>query len=294
MAHMTNTPPHDAKLLPIKTEDLQRVCHFYHTHLNQKISPQMWRQAFDQPWIASPPNHGFMLVANGEVVGVFGAIYSAQRIGGAIEQFCNHTSWMVLEPYRARSLELLTALLSQQGFHMTSFTPNPNVTEICCYLGLNLLSNQITVLPIFLGGWRFNSRVITNPEKIPTLLPTNAVKDYQNHRPFPWLRQVALGHADRYCHVAFKQKRWKRMAAAMILHISDPEIFLAHYPTLGRHLFWRFGITTLHLPSRFLPRNPTGSIIITENQPRLFRADSLGQEQISFLYTEVVALDLPL
>lgn len=290
----TATPLFPCCLQPIQDHDLDRVCQFYHTHLNQNISVDAWKNAFSQPWSSAPPNHGFMLLAEERVVGVFGAIYSEQVIQGRLEAFCNHASWMVLEEYRQRSLELLTTLLAQPGFHMTSLTPNPNVTEICTYFGLQPLSDRMTVIPNFPWSFSFNSEVITDRQEIMSVLPPGAIRDYRNHCSLPWLGQVALGRAGSYCYVVFKQKRWKRMPAVMLLHLSDPEIFLRHYSALGYYLLWRFGVTTLHVPTRFLPHRPARAFEIIDSQPRLFLTDRLTERDLSFLYTEVVALDLPL
>lgn len=292
-----NTPQDKPPILPVQPileRDLDRVCHFYHTHLNQKLSVNAWKNVFCQPWMANKPNHGFMLVDEEQVVGVIGATYSEQVIRGQTERFSNHHSWVVLAAYRHQSMHLYRALLAQKEFHVTTFTSNPNVTRICQFMQLRLMNDKITVIPNLPWPTALRSRVIVDHQSMTSLLTLDSVRDYQNHRIFPWLGQVALGDSKGYCHVVFKVKKWKQMPAVLLLHTSDHEIFLNHYPALGRYLLWNFGTTTLHIPSRFLPDRPKGSFEILDPQPRMFRSDRLTEKDISYLYSEVVALDMPL
>ena len=54
---------------PITDGDAERVGAFLNQHLNQRITPQGWAEALLPSWQVDAPNHGFMLVADGEVVG---------------------------------------------------------------------------------------------------------------------------------------------------------------------------------------------------------------------------------
>lgn len=294
MSHNENQP-REAELLPIQNQDLDRVCRFYHAHLNATLSPMAWRRAFDQPWIEDKPNNGYMLVDGGEVVGVFGGIYSQRIIRGKMEKFCNHSSWMVLDAYRRQSLSLLTAMLEHTDHHITSLTPNPDVAEICAYMGgFKLLSNHITIVPNMPWRQPFSTHVEGKPHVVKRLLEAEALRDFENHRPFSWLGQVVVGQPGDYCHVVFKKKIWKKIPSAVILHLSAPESFLRHYRTLGYYLLTRHFMGTMHIPTRFLPAIPRLSWHTMETQPRMYISDSLGEGDHSFLYTEVTALNLRL
>ncbi|MBF0214013.1 MAG: hypothetical protein HQM00_10710 [Magnetococcales bacterium] len=280
------------EILPILDADLEMVCQFLHERLNRKLSPALWKNAYSQPWMANAPNHGFMLVDEERVAGVFGAIYAERTIRGVTERFCNQNSWVVLESYRHLSLELWRALMAQTGYHVTMLTPNPVVAKIYLTRRFQTMGNGVTVIPNTPWPKALKARVVGERQEMLTLLSGESVRDCRLHRPFPWLHQVALGDARGVCHVVFKLGRWKRMPAAKLLHVSDGETFLRLHPALGRHLLWKHGVTTLHLSSRLLPQRPLGSFEIVDTQPRLFLSDRLSERDISWLYTEMVALDL--
>ncbi|MBF0295856.1 MAG: hypothetical protein HQL96_11755 [Magnetococcales bacterium] len=282
-----------AELLPILDQDLEAACRFLHENINRTISPQAWQLAYSQPWLADAPNHGFMLVDQGRVVGVFMAIYSAQTIRGATERFCNQNSWVVLEPYRHLGLGLWRALQAQSGYHVTMLTPNPTVAKVYQTRRYRPIGAAVTVLPAPLPWPLARQARVVVEEEAQAVLPAAAARDLVNHRPFPWLTQLALGDAERgYCLVVGKLGRWKRLPALRVLHVSDGAIFASLHPALGRHLFRRYGVITLHVPSRCLPTR-TG-FEITDTQPRLFLSDRLEERDITWLYTELVALDLPM
>ncbi|MBF0181115.1 MAG: hypothetical protein HQM03_13920 [Magnetococcales bacterium] len=282
------------ELLPILDQDLEAACRFLHENINRTISPQAWQLAYSQPWMADAPNHGFMLVAEGRVVGVFMAIYSEQTIRGVTERFCNQNSWIVLKPYRHLGLGLWRALQAQSGYHVTMLTPNPTVAKVYQTRRYRPIGDRVTVLPAPLP-WPLARQARVVVEDAQAVLPPDAARDLVHHRPFPWLTQLALGDAQRgYCLVVGKLGRWKRLPALRILHVSDGEIFFSCHSALGRYLFRRHGVMTLHIPSRYLPVRPGFGLTILDTQPRMFLSDRLEERDITWLYTELVALDLPM
>lgn len=288
------TTPKKGTVVPITDTDLAAVCQFYHTHLNTKIPVAAWIKAFSHNWCENRPNHGFMLVDGKTIVGAFGAIYSDQWINGRMERFCNHTSWVVENGYQAWSMELLHALLEQESFHVTSFTPNPDVAEICCYLGFSLLDKQIEVF-FNIPKIYTSNQVSEDPALMEAILEPAVFRDYINHRQLPWLGHCVLGDSGRSCLVVYKKKIWKKLPCAVLLHCSDPEVFAWHHQTLGSFLLFHHGMATMHIRTCWLPPQlKTGNLTIQESQPRLAISRGIDPSYFSFLYTEVTALDLPL
>lgn len=279
---------------PILDVDLGLVSRFFHEQLGRHMNPEVWENAFNQEWMPDRPNHGYMLVDGKRVVGAFGAIYAKRMIRGTLETFCNHNSWVVLPEYRAKSLGLLNALLRQKGYHVTVVTPNPKVARIYELRGYQRLGDRILVfsvpsfLPLAWGG-----RVIVDPEGMVSSLSPESARDFRNHSMFPWLSQVALEDSQGSCHCVLRLGKWKRMPAAKILHLSDGDVFNRVYAALGRYLLRRHGVMTMQVPLRYLPYRPWGSFELVDSQPRLFYSDTLSERDISYLYTELVALDLP-
>src|ERR1043166_807240 len=95
---------------PIREEDLPGFCGFLSEHLRRYRSPEEWAKAFRQNWCPGKPNNGFLLRADGRIVGGIGAIYAQRRVRGRLERFCNITSWCVLDEFRPQSMRLAMAL----------------------------------------------------------------------------------------------------------------------------------------------------------------------------------------
>ncbi|MBF0436988.1 MAG: hypothetical protein HQL77_16675 [Magnetococcales bacterium] len=279
---------------PVLDADLGAVCQFFHEHLGGGMSVEVWKNAFSQQWMPDRPNHGYMLLDGERVVGAFGAIYAQRSIRGNLETFCNHNSWVVLPAYRAKSLGLLHALLRQKGYHVTVVTPNPKVARIYELRGYRPLGGEILVLSP-LTSWHPapGARVIADAEGIVAALPADAARDFSNHRMFPWLRQLACGDSSGMCHIVYRLGRWKRMPAAKILHVGDGDVFNRVHAALGRYLLLKHGVMTMHVPSRLVPDRPWGSFTLVDGQARLFHSETLNERDISYLYTELAALDLP-
>jgi hypothetical protein len=239
------------------------------------------------------PNNGFLVRDQGRVVGGIGAIYAERLIRGRPERFCNITSWCVLEAFRAQSMRLAMAVVSQPGFHFTDLTPTEVVSKTLQYLKFKPMNERHAVWPNFpwplsrLGG----TRVIADPDRIEKVLAEADAKVFRDHRHLPWLRHAAVGRPGAFCHVVWKPNRLKRVAGAMVLAFSDTELFLRCRLALGTHLL-RQGCLYTRVESRLLPRLPPLARELTGFRNKVFRSDTLAEGDISNLYSEIVALDL--
>ncbi|MBF0418472.1 MAG: hypothetical protein HQL86_09525 [Magnetococcales bacterium] len=288
---ISRSPRPRADLLPIRSMDLDPVCAFLNERLNQTISAAAWKNAYAQSWMTPPPNHGFMLVDENRVVGAFMALHAERIIRGRIEKWCNLGNWVVLEPYRAQSLSLMRAAKAAPDTHYTLLAPNETVARIFATQRFVRLSDRITILSTMTWPTRFQSRVIEKRHEIMNLLPPDAARDCLNHRPFPWLRQLALGDRDGYCHIIHKPFKQGRFKATHLLHSSDGERFIRHYPALARHLLFSEGITSVRVPGHLLPASFPSAREIRDPRPRLYFSNHLDEREVSFLYTELLTLD---
>ncbi|MBF0603996.1 MAG: hypothetical protein HQL07_09910 [Nitrospirae bacterium] len=296
---MTQHIPHPKppRLLPITDADLPAVCQFYHQHLNPRIPVENWINAFSYDGHNGrnhPPNYGFMLTDGQTVVGAFGAIYSNQWIDGRWEPFCNHTSWVVRKAYRPWSRNLLEALLQQDHWHATSFTTNPHVANICRKHQFSQLNDRVEVF--FNTPHPFSTPPITqNPSAFKTLLNPYVYQNYITHGHLPGIECVILGQPQQCALVVYKKKIWKKLPAAILLHCSDWEVFSHYRRPLGHFLLSHHGILTTHVHTFQLPTPLTGTLSYRDTQPRLFLSrGTIKPHQLSFLYSEITALNLAL
>jgi hypothetical protein len=280
-------------LEPIRDSDLPAFCRFLTEHLSSARSAEQWAEAFQQGWGRTKPNNGFLIRDQERIVGGIGAIYAERTIRGRPEQFCNITSWCVLEAYRAQSMRLAMAVVSQPGFHFTDLTPTEVVSKTLQFLKFKPMNERHAVWPNF--PWPFSRlagvRVIADPDGIEKVLSASDAKAFRDHRKFPWLRHAAVGRPGAFCHVVWKPNRLKGTRGAMVLAFSDVELFLRNRLALGAHLLRR-GYLYTRVESRLLPRLPTLSRELTGFRNKVFRSDTLSDADISNLYSEIVALDL--
>ena len=280
-------------LEPIRDQDLPAFCRFLTVHLGAERTPEKWALAFQQNWGVAKPNNGFLIRDQDRIVGGIGAIYAERVLRGRPERFCNITSWCVLEAYRAQSMRLAMAVVSQPGFHYTDLTPTEVVSKMLQFLKFKPMNERQVVWPNV--PWPFarpgRVRVIVDYNAIEQVLSRAEAKVFNDHRHLPWLRHVALGRPGAFCHVVWKPNRLKGVPGAMVLAFSDAELFLRHRFPLAGHLLRRGNLYT-RVESRLLPRVPTPSRELTGFRNKVFRSDTLTEADISNLYSEIVALDL--
>lgn len=278
-------------LEPILDADLDEFATFLNRHLDPGISAAAFATAFRHPWAANKPNNGFVLREDGELVGGLGAIYSDQVVRGETVRFCNVTSWCVLEAHRSQSMRLAMALTSQPGYHFTDLTPTEVVKGSLRFLKFKEMDPRIVAIPNL--PWLDRAtRILTDPNEIASVLSPVAARVYRDHLELPWLRHVAVGRDERYCHVAYKPGRVVGLPAALVVGLSDARPFLRGRLALGSHLLRHAGAMLTAVERRLLPERPAMSLERRSAQARMFRSDTLTQADISNLYTELAALDI--
>jgi hypothetical protein len=280
-------------LEPIQDSDLLAFCQFLTEHLSSSRSAEQWAQTFQQNWGVTKPNNGFLIRDQGRIVGGIGAIYAERIIRGQPERFCNITSWCVLEAYRAQSMRLAMAVVSQPGFHFTDLTPTEVVSKTLQFLKFKPMNERHAVWPNL--PWPFSRlcgvRVITDLDSIEEALSPADAKVFHDHRHLPWLRHLAVGRPGEYCHVVWKPNQLKGIPGGMVQAFSDAELFLRYRHAIGSHLL-RQGSLYTRIESRLLPRLPLISRELAGFRNKVFRSDTLTEADISNLYSEIMGLNL--
>ena len=118
-------------------------------------SPATYRRLFEYPRVEKQPNLGFVMESGDQLVGFLGAIYSERSLGERLERFCNMSSWYTIPQFRKSSLDLLKALLAQQGYTFTNFTPSTQVIQVMKACGFQSLGSRKVVW----GPWLYRALV---------------------------------------------------------------------------------------------------------------------------------------
>jgi hypothetical protein len=275
---------------PITDEDVAGVADFLHANLNPWVLPSAWVRAMSVPWKVEAPNHGFMLRDGQQVVGVYLAFYSERVIAGQVERFCNLGAWCVLPDRRFHSVRLLKALLAQDGYHFTDLSPSGNVPALDVKLGFRSLDTSTALVPNL--PWPTlvrRTRISADPDVIESTLTGTQLELYRDHAQAEGVRHLVLIQGSESCYVMFRRKRWQnRPLLAVILHVSNPELFRRAILPLTRHLLIHHGVLATMAELRIVGTRPRASFMHPSPWPKMYRSANLEPSQIDDLYSEMV------
>jgi hypothetical protein len=278
------------EITAITDADLPDVADFLRANLNDRVP---WDRTCSAPWTVDAPNHGFMIRDGQRVVGTLLALYSQRTVSGRPERFCNLGSWCVLPEYRARSISLLNTALAQNGYHFTVLSPNTGSEEILGWLKFRALDTSAALIPnlpwpTLPGG----TQISADPAVIEQMLVGTDLKIYRDHVQALATHHLVLSRGGQPCHVMYRESRHKSgLVLAVILHVSNPELFHRALMPLTRHLLIRHGLVATVAELRIIGRKPTLAFPLSR-RPKLYRSASLESAQIDDLYSELVCVPM--
>ncbi len=278
-----------AELTPITDADVAAVADFLHANFNDRIPWALSCSAV--PWKVEAPNYGFMLRDGQRVVGALLALYSERLVAGRVERFCNIGTWYVLPGYRSRSISLLTALLAQQGYHFTVLTPGEGPQEILAWLRFRFLDTSAALVPNLpwptLPG---RTRISADPDVIERTLAGTELEIYHDHAQALAAHHLVLIRGQDSCYVMYREFRYKDVPAfAIVLHVSNPDLFHRAVIPLTRHLLVRHRLVATLAELRIIEHKPHLSFKLNFGR-KMYRSASLEPGQIDYLYSELVCV----
>jgi hypothetical protein len=273
---------------PITDADMAAVADFLHANFNERIPWALSCSAV--PWKVEAPNCGFMLRDGQRVVGALLALYSERLVAGRAERFCNIGTWYVLPGYRSRSISLLTALLAQEGYHFTVLTPGERSQEILAWLRFRFLDTSAAVVPNLpwptLPG---RTRISADPDVIERTLAGTELELYHDHAQALAAHHLVLIRGQDSCYVMYREVRYDNRPAALVLHVSNPDLFHRAVIALTRHLLVRHRLVRTLAELRIIKRKPHLSFKRNLG-PKMYRSASLEPGQIDYIYSELACV----
>lgn len=274
------------ELAPITDADVPAVADFLAAHHNGDVP---WAQACATvPWQVDAPNRGFLLRDGQRVVGTLLALYSERLLDGRVQRFCNLGSWCVLPDYRSRSIPLLKAMLAQEGYHFTVLSPDLGPQEILSWCGFRFLDTSAALVPnlpwpTVLG----RTRISAEPRVVESTLVGRDLTLYRDHAAALGARHLVLSRDDEHCYIMYRPFRYNGVPVfAMVLHVSNPDLFHRALRPLTRHLLVRDRLLATLVDCRTVERAPRLSFSLV-NWPKMFRSADLAPDQIDYLYSEL-------
>jgi hypothetical protein len=277
------------ELAPITDADVCAVAEFLHANHNDRVP---WTQSCSVvPWRVDAPNHGFMLRDGQRVVGTLLALYSERLLAGRVERFCNLGSWCVLPDYRNRSSSLVNAVLAQEGYHFTVLSPAKRPQEILPWFRFRFLDTSAALVPNMpwptLPG---RTRITADPDVIERTLAGTELALYRDHAQALAAHHLVLIRGQDSCYVMYREVRYKGAPVfAIILHVSNPDLFHRALIPLTRHLLVRHGLVATLAELRMIEHKPHLSFKLN-SWPKAYRSASLEPGQIDYLYSELVCV----
>jgi hypothetical protein len=284
---VSTAPP--VTVRPIRTHELAEVGRFLHSHLNRKLSAQQWAKSLRPTWSTEERDHGFLLRAGDDVVGVYAAFYAHRQIDGRPEKLCNLAAWCVVEEHRGHGLRLLRAMLAQPGYTFTDLSPSGNVVPLNERLGFVHLDTSgalVVNLP-----WSSRGRVVTDGESVEAVLGERERQIHRDHARAAAARHVVIERGGRTCYVVWRRVRRKRLPLfARVLYVSDPETFRSVTGRFGRHLLWRHAIPFVLLERRVGGAPPWHAVGLRSPRPAMVRTSTVEPSEVDYLYSELTCV----
>jgi hypothetical protein len=279
---------------PITDQDLPEVARFLGQHFPPDTAPDQWanawRETVNLPG-SEAPNHGFLLRARNQVVGAYPAIYSTRVINGRQERFCNLAVWYVAPEYRAHSISMVKAAVGQAGFHFTDLTPIEVVQKLNLRLGFTYLDTTTALVPNLpwpsLPG---RVRVSADPTVIAATVTGHVATYYRDHAKCRWARHLVLIRGEQWCYLQWRKQRLKKLPLfGSIQYASNPTLLRQAYGPLGRYLLVRHGVLGTLVELRVAQGRIRPSILHPHPKRRMFKSESLGPDDIDYLYSEITS-----
>jgi len=207
-----------------------------------------------------------------------------------VERFCDLGTWCVLPEFRFQSIRLIKALLAQDGYHFTGLTPNHKVASIHTRLGFRPLDTSAALIPNLpwltpLG----RTTISADPDVIGSTLAETELKLYHDHARALAARHIVLIRGPDSCYVMYRETRVKGVPLAVIVHVSNPELFHHAILPLTRHLLVHHRLPGTLAELRIIGYRPPLSFKMPPS-PKMYRSASLEPGQIDDLYSELVCV----
>ncbi len=263
---------------------------------NPVMAREDWRRMlFTPPWPVEESTRGYVLEDAGQAVGFVGTIFSAREVRGTHRHFCNLSSWVVREPYRASSLQLLLPVLGLRTHTIVNLSASARAHEIFRGLGFRSLEERQVLLPPLarfadLAAWS-GVQVTTDLAAITTALDPIA-RRIASDMAETLAAQILIRRGARTCHAIAVRSPWKPgLFLAHVQYASDWDLLLECVPQATAGFFPRLRTVGLRVDGRRVPGPaPRFGVARALALPTLYRPaePDLAPGDIDGLYTEAV------
>jgi hypothetical protein len=281
-------------LIKLTPELFPELCDGLLREMDPKISAAMWHRLLIDH--ASPEHGGgYVLTANGQFVGLIGAIYSERMVQGKKARFCNIHSWYVRPEYRGQSMLLLRPFLRLKGYTVTDLSPTKGVVKILRRLGFEVLdSHAWLLLPMRRRKSELHGESVMQPLDADSaeVLSESDRQIFEDHQ-LEHCRHLLLRDGDAYCYVVCSRLKHVLFHYGFVHYISDRRRFLKHLPAVRVGLMEATQTKCVTIDSRQLAGVKPDRAIRIATYDKLYRPGNVAREDIDSLYSDTVNLCIP-
>lgn len=279
--------------IPIVDADADAVARFLHTELNPRVTAAAWKALLQPPWAQAGPHHGFLLRVDGEIVGVYAAVFSRRELAdGTDVTVCNLAAFCVREEHRMHSVRLIRALLAEREWVFTDLSPSGNVVAMNERLGFRHLDTATRVV-LNAPRLRRGLRVTGDPATLRSVLRGRDADVYRDHASAAAARHVLVQRGDTYAYLVFRAVSRKRVRAfAAPLYVGgDAALLEDGWGQVRSHILLRHRLPFTLAEQRILGFRKGLGREQDRPRPKMVRGDRLPDASIDYLYSELTLVD---
>ncbi|TFD76542.1 hypothetical protein E3T53_13540 [Cryobacterium psychrophilum] len=227
------------------------------------------------------------------MVGAYIAVYSERDVDGEPRRFCNLAAFCVLEEFRGHSLRLMRAILAQQGFEFTDFSPSGNVVALNQRLGFAVLDTATRLTPNLPRLPRRGLTISDDPTVVAGVLSGRDARVHAEHRDATAARHIVAIREGEYGYLVVRKDRRKRLPLfASPLYVGGSQDLLrAAWPQISSHLLLRHAALATLAERRVLGFSPTLGFDLAAPRAKMLRSKNVRAEAVDYLYSELTLLE---
>ncbi len=273
------------EIRPAEPRDAEAAAAFLQRSLGDQ--GDHYRRYLTCPWLAKPPNLGFLIEADGQIRGFFTSTYGYRMHHGERLVACNTHSIAVDPAYRAHTLKLFKAALADRSVGYTCFTASDKAAEIFRFFKFVNTPCIRWAVPVGAGLWPTlgalpKLRIIVDKAKIAARLPAELAQVAIDHRGCAQVLCELGGHQSLVVAIG----RGQKLRYGETLFVSEPALLSQALAAVTLAIGVQLRTPVVSFDSRWLPTAPTFARRL-RRRPRHVRAPA-GWPFDDMLYSELV------
>ncbi|SRR5579883_688617 len=251
--------------------------------------PDHWRKLFlPRQWNITDDFLGYVIADSNKIYGFLGTIFSDYNG----KRICNLTTWYVDPSHRQYTLPLFSKVMRIPNVSWTNLTPAPATLDFLFKAGFKTFQNAQSIflpIPKLLRRNKHIEIIINLNEKD---LNDENQRIYQYHKNL-CCKHVVIKQDGKECYCIAVVTRFKKIPLAKIYYFSDPSLLSKVIEDIRFELCRKLKVLYLVVEGDILKgTNMLGATVKKLAAPRLYKSNSLAEQDFSLLFSELFILGI--